>query len=95
MKKHHWLWYGVSVCMIAVALLLRDQLRILDSILVFSGTALFLATFWGHCIRKAQRCPNCGTVIYTGHIRTIAKQRDGLIPCEKCGTLVLVGPIQK
>ena len=38
----------------------------------------------------AQRCPNCNAIIYSGSIRTLARQKDGLVRCEKCGTLVRV-----
>lgn len=90
MKKAYWIYYALSLCLCIVGIACRDRLNILDKLLVLLGAALFLITFARHCISKALRCPNCNTVIYTGHIRTVLRQQDGLVKCDKCGSLVRV-----
>ena len=90
MKKAYLVCYVISLALCLVGILCRDWLNVLDKVLVLSGVALFLLAFMKHCISKAPKCPNCNAVIYSGHIRTIARQKDGLVPCEKCGSLVCV-----
>lgn len=90
MKKGYWICYLLSVCFCVAGILCRDRLNVLDIALVILGIVLFLLAFGKHCISKAQRCPNCNAIIYRGHIRIIVGQKDGLVPCEKCGTLVRV-----
>ena len=84
------MWYSLAVILCAIGIGCRHWLAVLDKVLVFAGIAVFLLTFTRHCISKAKRCPNCNAIIYTGHIGTIAKQKDGMISCEKCGSLVCV-----
>ena len=90
MKKAYIMGYIVSVCFCVVGIVFRERLNILDVILVLLGVAVFLFTFARHCFSKALRCPNCNATIHTGHIRTISRQQDGTIQCEKCGALVRV-----
>ena len=90
MKKAYWLYYILSICCIAAGILLRDFSNALDLLLTLLGVALLLFTFARHCLSKAQRCPKCNAVIYSGHIRTIVRQKNGMIQCEKCGCLVCV-----
>ena len=88
MKKAYWVCYIIALALCLIGILSRDWLNILDKAFVLLGVALFLFAFVKHCIGKAPKCPNCNTVIYSGYIRTIARQKDGLVPCEKCGSLV-------
>lgn len=90
MKKEHIICLVLSVCFIAVGIVFRAVLNVLDIILVLLGVGLFLFSFLRLCISKALRCPNCSAIIHSGHIRTIARQKDGIIQCEKCGSLVTV-----
>ncbi len=90
MKKEHIICFVLSVCFVAVGIVFRAVLNVLDIILVLLGVSLFLITFWRVCVSKAPRCPNCSAIIHSGHIRTIARQKDGIIQCEKCGSLVRV-----
>ena len=90
MKKVHLMGFVLSACFVALGVIFYSWLKVLDIILILLGIALFLVTFWEFSVSKAQRCPNCNGVIYTGHIRTIARQKDGVVQCEKCGTLVRV-----
>jgi len=90
MKKAYIAGYILSVCFCVTGIGFRDRLTVLDILLVLLGVAVFLLTFVRHCFSKAKRCPNCGAMIHTGHIRTISRQQDGTIQCEKCGTLVRV-----
>ena len=90
MKKAYCFNYLLSLCLCVMGIVFRNQLDFLDKIFVLLGVALFLFTFVRHCDSKAPRCPNCNAVIYSGHIRNIARQRDGVVPCEKCGSLVRV-----
>ena len=90
MKKVYWLCYIMSLALCLVGILCRDWLDILDKICVLLGVALFLFAFVKHCISKAPRCPNCNAMIYSGHIRNIFRQKNGMVPCYKCGSLVRV-----
>lgn len=90
MKKAYWVCYIIALVLCFVGILCRNWLDILDKAFVLLGVALFLFAFVKHCISKAQRCPNCNAIIYSGYIRTIARQKDGMMPCEKCGSLVCV-----
>lgn len=90
MKKTYLIGYLVSFCLCMISIIFRNHLNILDKVFVFLAVALFLFTFLRYCTSKAPRCPNCNAVIYSGHIRNVARQRDGVIPCEKCGSLVRV-----
>ena len=90
MKKAYIAGYILSVCFCVTGIVFRDRLNVLDILLVFLGVALFLFTFSRHCFSKAQRCPNCGAMIYRGHIRMIIRQQNGTVQCEKCGALVCV-----
>ena len=84
------MYYIISLVLCLVGILCRDQLNILDKVFVLLGVVLSLFTFAKHCISKAQRCPHCNAVIHSGHIRTTARQNNGIVPCEKCGSLVRV-----
>lgn len=95
MKKLYWLGYSLSLVLCLVGIAFHNWLIVLDKIFVILGVALFLFALLKHCISKAQRCPNCNAIIYRGHIRTIAKQKDGIVPCEKCGSLVCVNHTAK
>lgn len=90
MKKVYWMCYILSLVLCLVGILCRDWLNILDKVFVLLSVALFLFTFLKHCTSLAPRCPNCNAIIYSGHIRTIKRQKDGIVPCEKCGSLVRV-----
>lgn len=90
MKKAYWICYILSLCFCVIGIVFRNWLNILDIIFVLLGVALLLFAFMQHCISKAQRCPNCNAIIYSGHIRTIARQKNGVVPCENCGNLVCV-----
>ena len=90
MKKVYWVCYIISLALCLVGILCRDWLNILDKSLVLLGVALFLFAFVKHCISMAPKCPNCNATIYSGHIRNIKRQKDGMIPCEKCGSLVRI-----
>ncbi len=90
MKKSHWLCFVLALILCAVGIGCRNCLIVLDKVFVILGVALFLFVFVKHCFSKAQRCPNCNAIIYSGHIRTITSQKDGIVPCEKCGSLVRV-----
>ena len=90
MKKAYWVCYIISFALCLVGILCRDWLNILDKVFVLVGVPLFLFAFVKHCISKAPRCPNCNAIIYSGHIRTIVRQKDGMMPCEKCGSLVRI-----
>lgn len=90
MKQSLWIWYLLSLCFVMIGIVFHTWLNVLDILLVFSGVALFLFTFWRHCISKAKRCPNCNAVIHSGHVRTISRQENGMIRCETCGSLVCV-----
>jgi len=87
-KKKQWLWYVLSACMIGVGILFRDTWMFLDILLILSGIILFLYIWGWHCIKNAQRCPNCNAIIYGSHIRTMVRQKNGILSCEKCGSLV-------
>ena len=84
------MYYIISLALCLIGILCRDRLNLLDKAFVLLGVVLFLFTFAKHCISKAQRCPHCDAIIYSGHIRTAARQKDGTAPCEKCGSLVRV-----
>lgn len=90
MKKVYWVCYIIALALCLAGILCRDLLIILDKAFVLFGVALFLFAFIKHCISKAPRCPNCNTMIYNGHIRNIVRQKDGMVPCYKCGSLVCV-----
>ena len=95
MKKAYWVCYIIALALCLVGILCRDWLNILDKVFVLLGVALFLFGFVKHCISKAPRCPNCNAIIYSGHIRTIVRQKDGMVPCEKCGSLVRVNHFKR
>lgn len=88
MKKAYWICYILSVVLCIIGIFCRDWLNILDKVFVLLGVGLFLFTLVKHCISMAPRCPNCNAIIYSGHIRNIKRQKDGIVPCEKCGSLV-------
>lgn len=88
--RKYWLLYTLSVCFCVIGILCRDMLRIMDIVFVILGVVLFLFVFIKHCRRKAKRCPNCNALIYGGHIRTISRQKAGVVPCERCGSLVQI-----
>lgn len=90
MKKVHLLCFAAAFGFVVIGAVFRDWLHVLDIVFILLGVALFLLTFWRLCIGRAQRCPNCNAVIHSGHIRTIAGQENGMIPCETCGSLVCV-----
>ena len=90
MRKAYWVCYIISLALCLIGILCRDCLNILDKAFMLLGVALFLFTFTKHCISKAPRCPNCNTLIYSGHIRNIIRQKNGMVPCYKCGSLVRV-----
>ena len=90
MKKVYWVCYIISITLCLVGIFCRNWMNILDKVCVILGVALFLFTFVRHCISKAPRCPNCNTMIYNGHIRNVVRQKDGMVPCYKCGSLVRV-----
>lgn len=90
MKKAYLICFFLSFYLCAVGVVFRDWLNILDKLLVFSGVALFLFAFWQHCTGKALRCTNCNAIIRSGHIRTIVKQKEEIVQCENCGSLVRV-----
>ena len=95
MKSLYWIGYALSVCLCTAGILLKNRLNILDIVFVISGIALLLFTFAMHSIRKAQRCPNCNSLIYKGHIRSFTRQQsDGVVPCENCGILVRVNHLK-
>lgn len=90
MKKGNAALFALSLCCIAAGVALHDRLHEASALLIVPGVALFLFALLRFCLSRAPRCPKCGAVIYRGHIRTIARQRDGLVPCEQCGTLVQI-----
>ena len=90
MKKVYWVCYIISLTLCVIGLFCRDWLNILDKAFVLLGVALFLVGFVMHCISKAPRCPHCNAMIYSGHIRNIIRQKNGMVPCYKCGSLVRV-----
>ena len=90
MKRSYLLCYILALILCAAGIGCRNWMTVLDKVLVILGIALFLFVFAKHCFSKAQRCPNCKAVIYSGHIRTITSQKDGVVQCEKCGSLVRV-----
>ena len=90
MKRVYWMCYILSFALCVIGILCRDWLDILDKVFVIVGIALFLFTFARYSIGKAQRCPNCNAIIYKGHIRTVKRQQNGIVSCEKCGSLVCV-----
>jgi len=89
-RKGYWACYALSFCLLLSGIIFRDRLILLDKVFVLLGAGLFLLVFVRHCVSRAPRCPNCNAVIFSGHIRTIARQKDGRVPCEKCGSLVRV-----
>lgn len=95
MKKVHWICYLLALVLCLVGLLCHGWLNILDKVCVLLGVALFLFAFVKHCISKARRCPNCNTLIYSGHIRNIARQKNGMVPCYKCGSLICVNHAER
>lgn len=95
MRKIQWVCYILSLCSIVAAILLRDYLDVLDILLMIVGIAIFLTALGIQSIRNARRCPNCNAIIYGGHIRTIIRTKDGIYPCEKCGSLISVKPPEK
>ena len=90
MKKKYRLHYIFSLVLCLRGLLSYSLSGMINIVFILLGIVWFLITFIRHCISMAQRCPNCNAIIYSGHIRTIARQKDGLVCCEKCGTLVRV-----
>lgn len=90
MKKEYWIWYVLSIILCGIGVFCREWMNVLDKVFVLLGVALFLFGFVKHCISMAPRCPNCNAIIYSGHIRNIIRQKDGTVPCEKCGSLVCV-----
>ena len=90
MKKHIWIWYILSVLLCAAGIMWEDRLGKLDIVFILLGIGLLLFTVVRHCVGMAPRCPNCNAVIPAGHKRTMARQIDGVVPCESCGTLVRI-----
>ena len=90
MKKAYWVCHIISLALCLIGILCRDWLNILDKVFVLLGVTLILFTFVKQCISKAPRCPNCNTLIYSGHIRNIIRQKNGMVSCYKCGSLVCV-----
>lgn len=90
MKQSYRRGYLLSACFVIAGIVFHAWLHLLDILLIVSGIVLFLLTFWRHCISRAKRCPNCNAVIHSGHIRTIAGQENGMVRCERCGSLVCV-----
>ncbi len=90
MKKHIWICYVASICFCVAGAVFRDRFNVADILFMVSGVVLFLVAFACHCMSMAKRCPNCNAIIHTGHIRTIVRQKNGMIKCEKCGSLVRV-----
>ena len=95
MKKSYLICYIVSMFLFLVGIFCRDCLDILDKVFVVLGVVLFLFGFVKHCISVAPRCSNCNAIIYSGHIRNIKRQKDGTVPCEKCGSLVRVNHFKR
>ena len=90
MKRSYRICYILSLALCIIGILCRDWLDILDKVFAIAGVVLFLFTFARHSVSMAQRCPNCNAIIYKGHIRTVKRQQNGVVPCEKCGSLVCV-----
>lgn len=89
MKKAYWIGFSAAVCMAVTGLLLRNTFHVLDILLVITGICLFLLAFGCFAVHRAPKCPHCGTTIYRG-FPTLLKQKDGMIPCRRCGILVCV-----
>ena len=88
MKIRYLILYLLSAILCVTGILLRSRLNVLDVVFAVIGIALFLVTFARHSISLAPRCPNCGTILYRGHIRTMRRQENGIVTCEACGSLV-------
>ena len=84
--------YGMigMVCIFA-GILLAQIMKILSVILIMAGFVLCLGGLLSFCFRNADRCPNCGTVLYR-NVKVYREQKDGLIHCPKCNALVQAVP---
>lgn len=87
--------YGMigMVCIFA-GILLAQIMKILSVILIIADLILCLGGILAFCFSNADRCPNCGTVLYR-NVKVYREQKDGLIRCPKCNALVQAVPRKK
>ena len=78
----------ISLGSILAGLLLKD-IKAVALILILAGISGAFVLFYMAAVRHADRCPQCGCMLYHG-IRTIKDKKDGMIRCPKCDILVRV-----
>lgn len=85
---------GFGMLAIFAGILMKDISKLLALILIVSGIVALLAVFLSNCMKHADKCPKCGTILYRS-ARLYRKKRDGLIRCPKCESLVRVEEVKR
>ena len=80
---------GAGILSILTGAYVKDISKRLALLLIVVGIALLLSVFLSACIKHADRCPRCGVILHRG-IRVYREQRDGMIHCPRCSSLVKV-----
>lgn len=82
----------ISLGSILAGILLKD-IKAVALILILAGIAGAFVLLYMTGVKHADRCPQCGCMLYHG-IRMLKDKKDGMIRCPKCDILVRVEDVK-